>query len=292
MQSIATHLWFDTQAREAAEFYVSLLPGSRLMHVGTLRDTPSGDTEFVSFELAGRAFMAISAGPLFTFNPSISFQVPRPTAADVDALWNRLGEGGKVLMPLGSYPFSERFGWLEDRFGVSWQVMVAAAGGRQAITPMLMFTERVAGKAEEATAFYTSVFRSPPPNVLARYASNETPDREGTVKYATFTLNGEPFAAMDSAHPHGFTFNEAISIVVSCDTQEEIDDYWNQLAADPNAGQCGWLKDKYGLSWQITAAAMNRMMSSGDQEGMKRVTRAFLKMKKFDIAALERAFNG
>jgi predicted 3-demethylubiquinone-9 3-methyltransferase (glyoxalase superfamily) len=135
------------------------------------------------------------------------------------------------------------------------------------------------------------VFKSPPPSVLARYGAGEGPDREGTVKFASFTLDGGEFVAMDSAHPHGFTFNEAISLVVVCDTQEEIDDYWSRLSADPKAEQCGWLKDKYGLSWQITPTAMGRMLASGDREKIARVTRAFLQMKKFDLAALERAYN-
>jgi predicted 3-demethylubiquinone-9 3-methyltransferase (glyoxalase superfamily) len=288
MEPIAIHLWFDTQAREAADWYVSLIPESRIRTVGTLHDTPSGDTELVSFNLAGRPFMAISAGPLFTFNPSASFHLKRQTKNDVDAMWNRLADGGKVLMPLDSYPFNERFGWVQDRYGLSWQVMLArAAGDAPAITPALMFTGRVSGKAEEAMALYTSVFKGPPPNVLARYGATETPDREGTVKFASFTLRGQEFAAMDSAHPHGFTFNEAISLVVPCDTQNEIDYYWGRLSADPKAEQCGWLKDTY-----VTPMVLGRMLGSGDRQKVARVTRAFLQMKKFDIAALERAFAG
>lgn len=290
MEPIATHLWFDTQARQAAEWYVSLIPGSRIKTVQMLRDTPSGDTELVSFDLAGRPFTAISAGPLFTFNPSVSFHLKRQTRDDVDGMWSRLADGGKVLMPLDSYPFNERFGWVEDKFGVSWQVMLG--DGEPAITPALMFTRSVAGKAEEATMFYTSVFKSAPPTILARYGAAEPPDRAGTVKFATFTLGGAAFAAMDSARPHGFTFNEAISFIVPCETQAEIDYYWEQLSADPKAEQCGWLKDKYGLSWQITATVLDRMIGSGDREKVARVTRAFLKMKKYDIAALERAYNG
>ena len=155
-----------------------------------------------------------------------------------------------------------------------------------------MFTGPGAGRAEEAMNFYTSVFKSPPPNVLMRYGAGEKPDAEGTVKFATFTLGGQSFTAMDSAHPHGFAFNEAISIVVPCDSQEEIDYYWSKLSADPNAGQCGWQKDRFGVSWQIKPAALGRMLGSGDAARTARVTQAFLKMKKFDVAALERAFSG
>jgi predicted 3-demethylubiquinone-9 3-methyltransferase (glyoxalase superfamily) len=293
MESIATHLWFDKSAREAAEWYVSQLPGSRIKSVAMLHNTPSGDTELVSFDLGGRPFMAISAGPLFTFNPSVSLHVKRPTKEAVDATWNGFAEGGRVLMPLGTYPFNERFGWVQDKYGVSWQIMLAPIGeDHSAIVPALMFTEPVAGQAEAAMTFYTSVFKSPPPKVLSRYGTGDAPDRDGTVRIASFTLPGGEFAAMDSAHRHGFTFNEAISFVVPCETQEEIDYYWGQLSFDPKAEQCGWLKDRYGLSWQITPTLLGRMLDSGDQARTARVTRALLQMKKFDIAALERVYNG
>jgi predicted 3-demethylubiquinone-9 3-methyltransferase (glyoxalase superfamily) len=100
------------------------------------------------------------------------------------------------------------------------------------------------------------------------------------------------FAAMDSAHAHNFTFNEAISFMVYCDSQEEIDYYWEELSADPKAEQCGWLKDTYGLSWQIVPTVMDKMLSHNDPKKTARVTEAFLKMKKFDIAKLEEAYEG
>jgi predicted 3-demethylubiquinone-9 3-methyltransferase (glyoxalase superfamily) len=153
MPTIVPHLWFDTQAKEAAEYYTSIFPDSQVTHVTTLHDTPSGDSDVVSFELAGQPFMAISAGPLFTFN-------------------------------------------------------------------------------------------------------------------------------------------EAISFILRCETQAEIDRYWAQLSADPAAEQCGWLKDKYGLSWQIVPTRMDEMLANGTEEQRARVTQAFLPMKKLDLAALERAYAG
>jgi predicted 3-demethylubiquinone-9 3-methyltransferase (glyoxalase superfamily) len=105
-------------------------------------------------------------------------------------------------------------------------------------------------------------------------------------------LENQWFAAMDSAHEHKFKFNEAISFMVYCDTQAEIDEYWEKLSAVPEAEQCGWLKDRYGVSWQIVPTAMDEMMSQGTSDQMGRVTEAFLKMKKFDIAELKRAYEG
>lgn len=293
MQTITPHLWFDKEAKEAAELYVSLIAGSKIKSVRTIHNTPSGDCDIVSFELAGQPFMAISAGPLFKFNPSVSFHVKCKTKEDVDTLWGKLSEGGKIHMPLGSYSFSERYGWTEDRYGLSWQLMFAGGSEKgQKITPVLMFVDKVFGKAEEAINFYASVFKDSPPKILARYGKGEEPNKEGTVRYAQFALHGPEFGAMDSALEHKFAFNEAISFIVPCDTQEEIDDYWEKLSTDPKAEQCGWLKDKYGLSWQITPTIMNQMMRSDDPQKVARVTQAFLKMKKFDIAQLKRAYEG
>lgn len=302
MPTITPHLWFDRQARDAAEFYVSLFPGSRVTSLTTLSDTPSGDCDLVSFELAGMPFMAISAGPLFQFNPSVSFHANCSTKEEVDALWDNLSPGGKVLMPLDTYPFSERFGWLEDRYGLSWQVIhVGAKAVAQKLTPALMFVGSVCGKAEEAINFYASVFQGAPDSartgetkaaVLMRYGKGELPDQEGTVRYASLTLLGQEFVVMDSAHDHKFAFNEALSFIVPCDTQEEIDYFWTQLSNDPKAEQCGWLKDKFGLSWQIVPAAMHELLGSSDKKRVERVTRAFLKMKKFDLSELTRAAAG
>jgi len=301
MRKITPHLWFDKHAKAAAELYTSLIPNSKITNVTTLHNTPSGDCDIVSFELSGQPFMAISAGPLFKFNPSVSFHVKCKTKDEVDSLFNKLSEGGKVLMPLDTYPFSERYGWLEDRYSLSWQVILANEPEiKQRIVPALLFVGAVCGKTEEAMTLYADIFNNSPAgsadstnvNVLARYGKGQEPDKEGTVTYAMFSLLGQEFAAMDSAHDHKFAFNEAISFMVPCDLQAEIDYFWQKLSADPNAGQCGWLKDKFGLSWQITPTALGDLLAGTDRDRTARVTQAFLKMKKFDLAALQRAYDG
>ena len=224
MPTITPHLWFDKEAKEAAEFYTSLLPDSKVTNITTLHDTPSGDCDVVSFELAGQPFMAISAGPLFKFNPSVSFHVKFKTKEEVDEIWEKLSSGGKVLMPLDAYPFSERYGWVEDKYGLSWQVIYAGKSEiKQTITPVLMFVGTVCGKTEEAVNLDTSVFHNAQTFFLTRYGKGEEPDKEGTIKYVAFTLEGMEFGAMDSAREHHFAFNEAISFLVPCETQEEID---------------------------------------------------------------------
>ena len=292
-QKITPHLWFDKEAKEAAEFYTSIFSDSRIKETVVLRNTPSGDTDIVTIDLFGQEFTLISAGPLFKFNPSVSFLVACRNKEETDRYYSQLSQGGKVLMELGTYPFSERYAWIMDKYGLSWQLM--SFGNRpikQRIIPTVMFVGKVAGKAEEAVNFYASVFHNAAVGEIMRYGKGEEPDVEGTIKHVSFTLEGEEFAAMDSALEHNFAFNEAISFIVHCETQEEIDYYWDKLSADPKAEVCGWLKDKYSLSWQVVPNVMDQMLKTRDEKAIARVTEAFLKMKKFDIATLEKAFRG
>lgn len=292
MPKITTHLWFDTEAKEAAEFYTSVFPTAKIKDTSVLHDTPSGTVDIVTMTVLDNEFTLISAGPLFKFTPAVSFLVACRTTDDVDALWAKLAPGGTTLMELGAYPFSEKYGWVQDKYGLSWQIMFM--GDRQIpqqITPTMMFVGAVCGKAEEAITFYASVFHQANVGDILRYGPGEEPDTEGTVKHAAFTLEGQEFAAMDSARTHDFTFNEAISFMVHCQTQEEIDYYWEKLSADPAAEQCGWLKDKYGFSWQIVPTDMDEMLRDKDQQKIARVTAAFLKMKKFDLAKLKEAYE-
>ena len=306
-QKIVLHLWYSREAKEAAEFYASVFPHSRVTNVTVLHDTPSSDSEIVSFELWGQKFMAISAGPFFKFNPSISFMVNfdplffgPPSAREekarekLDEVWETLSEGGTVLMPIGAYPFSTHYGWIQDKYGLSWQLMLTRAEGdkRPAIVPSCLFVGKNCGRAEEAINFYLSVFRNSRLGNLFRYGAGQEPDKEGTIMFADYMLENCWFAAMDSAYDHQFAFNEAVSFMVYCDGQKEIDYYWQKLSAVPEAEQCGWLKDKYGVSWQIVPSLMDEMMRHGTQEQVARVTQAFLKMKKFDLNALRKAYDG
>ena len=293
MTKIVPHLWYDKEAFEAAKFYISLFEDSAIVSHSSIDDTPSGTADMLTVRLAGQEFMMISAGPFFQFTPAISLRVDCSTKEEVDALWDQLSVGGTALMELDSYPFSERYGWTADRYGLNWQIMyVKDPVIRQKITPTLMFVGEQCGSAEEAIRYYTSIFENAEVGVIDRYRAGEEPDREGTLRYAGFSLEGMLFAAMDSAYDHAFTFNEAISFVVSCKSQEEIDYFWDKLSYVPEAEQCGWLKDRFGVSWQVVPAVMEEMMSSGDPAPLQRVIEAFLKMKKFDIAELVKAFEG
>lgn len=300
MQKITPHLWFDKEAKAAAEFYVSIFPNSKITHLTTLHDTPSGDCDMLSFELNGYELMAISAGPYFKINPAVSFMLNFDPSSDpqakehLDALWEKLMDGGKALMPLQEYPFSKHYGWVEDKFGVSWQLILTNPTGepRPFLVPSVMFTQEHAGQANPAIEFYTSVFKNSKRGTTAAYPEGMEPDKAGTLMFADFQLEGQWFAAMDSAHKHEFKFNEAISFLVHCDTQAEIDELWGKLSAVPEAEQCGWLKDKFGFSWQIAPTVMSEMLSCGDPAKIARVTSAFMPMKKFDLQKLKEAFEG
>jgi len=297
--NIVPHLWFDKEANEAAAFYASVFPDSKITNVTTLRGTPSGDADLVSFELIGQKFMAINGGPYFKFNPSVSFFVNFDPSRDKDAsekideVWNKLSVGGTVLMPLDKYQFSEKYGWIQDKYGLSWQLILTNPEGeeRPAIVPSLLFVGDQCGKAEEAIRFYLSIFKDAKQGHIARYPEGMEPNKEETTMFADFMVENQWFAAMDSALDHEFGFNEAISFMVYCDTQEEIDDYWHKLSAVPEAEQCGWLKDQYGLSWQIVPQGMDEMMKSSTPEQFDRVNQAILKMKKLNLAELQRVYK-
>ncbi|MBW3620591.1 MAG: VOC family protein, partial [Actinobacteria bacterium] len=268
-------------------------PDSRVTSVVTLPGTPSGDVDTVAFELFGQPFMAISAGPLFRFTPAVSFAVACETAEEVERYWERLSAGGSALMELDSYAWSDLYGWTTDRYGLSWQVSLAADGDLgERITPTLLFVGDECGRAAEAIDTYTSVFPASGTDMVVPYGPDAAPNAEDHVMYASFRLAGQRFAAMDSALDHDFGFNEAISFLVNGDDQAELDHYSDALSAVPEAEQCGWVKDRFGVSWQISPAELDRMMTEGSAEEVARVTASFLAMQRIDLAELRRAYAG
>jgi predicted 3-demethylubiquinone-9 3-methyltransferase (glyoxalase superfamily) len=248
---------------------------------------PEGSALVVPFRVAGQDFLALNGGPQFTFTPAISFFVTLETEAEVDALWAGLSEGGSVLMPLQAYDWSEKYGWLSDRYGLTWQVSLGEA--EQAIIPSLLFVGEQHGRAEEALRFYTSVFGEVLGDSSVTGVLHDGPgeDKPRTVKHAQFKLSGYTFTAMDSGFDHSFTFTEAVSFIVNCSSQAEIDRLWVELSAHPEAEQCGWLKDRFGVSWQIVPSALPELLA--DPEASPRVMEAMLGMKKLDLETLERA---
>lgn len=293
MKKIIPHLWFDNNAHEAVVFYTGLLDGSKIVRIDTIEGTPSGDSELISFELAGQEFMAISAGPYFKFNPSISFMVLCDTIEELNSKWEALSENGIALMPLAAYPFSRWYGWIQDRFGLSWQLMLAEEGQvEQKIKVSLLFSKESNGKAEEALHYYVDVFREGEVTSIVPYEKGEASAAKAKIKYAAFKLFGMDFVAMDHGFDADFGFNEAFSLIVNCRDQSEIDYFWDKLSAVPESEQCGWVKDRFGVSWQIVPENMSVLLFDGTKEEIRRVTEAMLKMKKLDIELLKKAKSG
>jgi len=300
-QRIVPCFWFDDQAEPAAAFYTQLFGGrttavSHYPEGGTNPSgKPPGSVLTVEFGAAGVRFPGLNGGPMFTITPSISLFAHAASPAEADRWFAALAEGGKVMMPLGSYPWSERYGWCQDRFGVSWQVITGARpAGAATLVPCLMFSDAVHRRAEEALRFYAEVFPGGRIDTLERYQAGEagpnTPT--DTIKHGRAVLDGQVLIAMDSHAPHGFTFSEGLSFQVACADQAEVDHYWTRLSAGGSPGPCGWLKDRFGLSWQIVPTRMTAMLTSPDTAARERAFAAMMSMGKLDLAAIEAAFAG
>ncbi|MBA2279395.1 VOC family protein [Candidatus Saccharibacteria bacterium] len=282
-QKITPNFWFDGNAKEAVEFYVSVFPGSKITSDSHYPDSQeegladfqvelAGKILTVDFNLAGHDFTAINAGSEFKPNSAISFMVNFDPAHDNQArehlneVWNKLIEGGEVLMALDQYPFSKHYGWVKDRFGFSWQLILTDPEGeeRPCIIPSLMFGNGVVNHAREAIEFYTDVFPNSKVGTLAQYTEDTGPAKKDSLMFADFQLDGQWMAAMDSGVDQDFSFNEAISLSVACEDQAEIDQLWSKLSTVPESEQCGWCKDKYGVSWQIIPKNIGKLLQKPD----------------------------
>lgn len=295
MQKIKPCLWFDQQAEEAAGFYVSLFDNSKIGSVSRYSESsanasgqPKGSAMVVEFELDGQQFMGLNGGPHFKFTPATSFFVHCEDEKEIDVLWKKLGDKGSVLMPLDNYPFADKYGWLQDRFGLSWQLMLAK--NEQKFVTSFLFVKDVAGKAEEAMKFYTSQFPGSSVQMAVKYEPGEN-GNEGSIKYGRFALAGKEFVVMDNhCDDHDFTFTPAISMVLLCESQEEIDHYWEELSAGGRKDQCGWLQDKFGVSWQIVPSDLARLLG-GTEKQTEQVMKSVISMKKLDIAQMRQAYE-
>jgi predicted 3-demethylubiquinone-9 3-methyltransferase (glyoxalase superfamily) len=271
-------LWFDNQAQTAAEFYCFIFSNSRITSASSMA---------VQFEIDGTKVMGLNGGPMFKINPSISLFVTCTTNEEIESLWQRLSEGGNAMMPLDKYPWSEKYGWMVDKYGMTWQLMLdELPPGRQKIIPSLLFVGDQFGKAEQAIMHYASIFQQSSIHHLEMYPEGGELT-SGHLMCGRFSLNDNQFAAMDGPGNQEFNFNEGVSLVVECETQEEIDYYWEKLTEGGKEVQCGWLRDKFGISWQVIPKAIGSLMS--DPEKGERVMQEVLKMIKLDLNTLMNA---
>lgn len=292
-------LWFSGNAKEAIDFYKTVFRNVEITEQADYTESGQekhgqqpGTLMFANFTLEDAKFQAINGGNEFVKNPSISFFINCETPEEAEQYWFKLAEKGKALMPLDAYDWSPRYGWVEDEFGVSWQVYTIKGDEtvKQKINPSLMFVNKAHGRAEEAINYYTSVFPNSQVQGILKYPAGGM-DPEGTVMHSQFVLNGQTIMAMDSAEKHAFGFNGGVSLVVNCETQEAIDYYWDRLLEGGQAWECGWLVDKFGIAWQIVPTELDRLMTSGDKEAVKRITEEMMSQVKLDIGKLKAAYN-
>ena len=285
MQKINPFLWLNDSAVEAASLYTSAFKNAKT--VSTMPG-PGGKPMGVTIELAGTTFILFNGGPQYHPTPSISFYAMCETEEELNTLWNALSKDGKVMMDLGAYPWSEKYGWTEDKFGVSWQIGLTRRPQR--VVPTLLYSGAQQGKADEAVKLYVSLFPNSSIDHVARYEPGEQ-GPTGQIKHAGFKLNDQIFAAMDSGRPMDVPFTPGISLFINCDTPDEVDLFWEKLGEAGRYDRCGWLQDKFGVSWQVVPTLLSRLLSDSNRSKAGAAMQAMLQMQKIDSAKLQEAFD-
>ena len=307
-QRIVPNIWCNRTAEEAGERYAAAFGAAGLSASATVtaRYPEEGLPEFqrdfagaalvVTVEIEGTELALVNAGPEFTPNPSISIMVnfdplrfggdTDATRAALDAAWERLAGGGVVMMPLGEYPFAAHYGWVQDRYGVSWQLMLTRPEGepRPLIIPALMFDGAAQDRAAEASDSYVELFSGLPGGaaVGTRFPYGAPSGKAGpqALAFGEFRIGEQWFMASDNGSGTDHGFSCGVSLQVNCDGQEEIDRLWDALSAVPEAEQCGWLVDEFGVSWQIVPENMGELMRGPESYerlmGMRRIVIAEL----------------
>lgn len=281
------HLWFDDNAVEAVAFYCSLFENSRLQWQYAIKDTPSGDCDLLAFELDGQAFSAISAGPYYQLNESVSIMVTCSSRAEVLRLYQAFMKKGDFLMPLQEYAFNPYYAWVRDAFGVTWQLLLDE--NQESFYQFdfcLLFASENCGKASEALDFYASLFDTSIESIVL-YQEGQAHEARAKVSYASLNLGSNRLVLMDHAYTGDKLFNEAFSFMILCDSQDEIDLYWQALSAVPEAEQCGWCKDSFGLSWQILPSWLMSLYENSQAEKLNKIQKKLLKMRKIDSQSLK-----
>lgn len=278
-EHITPCLWFDKQAKEAGEFYCSQFANAKIVAQSPV---------VTEIEVSGHNITLLDGGPMYQPNASISLFYICETEKEIDSLWEAFKKEGKVLMPLDKYEWSNKYGWVNDKYGVSWQFALGKIEDvGQKITPCFLFSGKQYGRAEEAINHYSTIFKNPKLDGILRYGNNEQPEEKGKVKHAQLGLNGQKFMFMDSAQKHDFAFSEGVSLTIHCETQDQIDYYWEKLTEKGEESMCGWLKDKFGISWQVIPTILGKLMSDPDKAG--KASQAFMEMRKIDIEKIVQA---
>lgn len=285
---IIPHLWYSNEAVEAAKWYTSFIENGKINWTYTIKDTPSKDAELVEFNLANLTIAAISAGDYFKLNESISFMLKCSTKEEVTRLYTILIDGGYELMPLGEYDFCRQYVWLSDKYGLNWQIMFDEnQKSKHHIDICLLFDLQQNGKAYDALNDYKEIFENTDIKNISYYDGNQA-DKRAKINYGELVFPNFKIIAMDHGYGGNVTFNEAFSLMICCDTDDEIDNYWNKLSHFKESEQCGWIKDEFGISWQIVPSLLMDLYSSPDTENLDKLNKAILSMKKIKVESIKK----
>ncbi|AKK03388.1 VOC family protein [Corynebacterium epidermidicanis] len=283
MQKITPSIWCNQNAREVADFYVSTFRDAQIVGNQTYPESGLPDWQqdmagkelMIDLEIAGLRISLINADGHYHPNGAVNFMVnfdpaAHPDAVDyLDSVWARLIDGGQIRMELGEYPFSQRYGWVEDRFGVNWQLIVTRPENdpRPHVIPSFMFCGKAQDRCAEAVDYWCDVIDNSQVGRRVEY-----PNKPGSVMFSEFQLGGQWFTAMDSAVPQDFTFDGGVSFVISAHEQDEVDYLWEKLADTEQP--CGWCLDQFGAVWQIIPDNFGELMSRpGSYETMLTMTK-------------------
>lgn len=278
-EKITPCLWYNGGAKEAAALYCSVFANAKITAQSPI---------VTSISVSGQNLTLLDGGPMYTPNPSISFFYVCESEEEIDRIWKAFSKEGFANMPLDKYPWSEKYGWISDKFGVSWQLSLGKLDDvGQKITPFFTLTRQNYGRAEEAIQHYSSVFKNVKVDRIQRYGEGEQPDQEGKVRHALISIGNQKLMLMESAHPHQFTFTEGVSLTIHCENQDEIDYYWDRLTEGGQESMCGWLKDRFGVSWQIIPVILTKIMSDPAKAG--KAAQAFMSMRKLNIEQIVQA---
>lgn len=273
--SIYPCIWCNNNASEMADFYAKVFNNTK-----KVQENPV----VTMIEIEGQKMMLLNGGDYFKPNASISFLVNCVSADEVVELWDKLADEGISLMPLDSYPFAVKYGWVMDKYGVTWQLYYNDKEISQRFTPTLMFLGKNNGKCAEAIEFYTNTFPNSGNVSVMKYSEGtENYENPDNIQHAQFEIDKYMLMAMDSSYEHQFNFTEGISLVIECKHQQEIDYFWNKLPENGGEeSQCGWVKDKYGVSWQIVPENLGQILAKYPNAMAK-----LMKMKRIIISELE-----
>ncbi len=268
-------IWFNNDAKEFIERYQSFFDETSILNSNGFITT---------VKWSGSKIMLMNGGPSIQCTPAISlFVYFDQNELRINDLYNTLIDGGKILMPLDKYDWSPKYAWVEDKFGINWQLDIENMRSPQKIVPSLLFVNDKKLMTKEAVSFYTNAFDDHRILLEAPYFPGSGMP-EGSILFTQFKLQNFVMNAMSSTMVHDYDFSMGISFVLECDTQEQIDYYWDYLGKEGKYSRCGWLTDKYGISWQVIPTILGLLMS--DESLQSEVSEAFMKMTKFIIADL------